>query len=251
MRSLHPSTRWLHRPSPRRAPISRSLDGDFTHLLPERLSFTQIEQLLSDPLSWTLERALGIKRGFSFNVPTGNRMIGTFVHAIVEELVGRGAPPDGAVPSTQVIAETFDRFVPRFASELLLPGQKARLGTIRSTVLASLASLFTTVQERGITLTGAEAAFTRSWELTVDGGLKTVELGGMRDLEGAIDDGRPVIIDLKWANSGKRYRTMVDEGRSRAVERLLPHGRRQRRREPADRLLPAQAGSFRVHRLRS
>ncbi|MDN5587839.1 MAG: PD-(D/E)XK nuclease family protein [Brevibacterium sp.] len=191
--------------------VSRSLDGDFTHLLPERLSFTQIEQLLSDPLSWTLERALGIKRGFSFNVPTGNRMIGTFVHAIVEELVGRGAPPDGAVPSTQVIAETFDRFVPRFASELLLPGQKARLGTIRSTVLASLASLFTTVQERGITLTGAEAAFTRSWELTVDGGLKTVELGGMRDLEGAIDDGRPVIIDLKWANSGKRYRTMVDE----------------------------------------
>jgi ATP-dependent helicase/nuclease subunit B len=29
--------------------ISRSLDGDFTYLLPEKLSFTQIEQLLSDP----------------------------------------------------------------------------------------------------------------------------------------------------------------------------------------------------------
>lgn len=192
--------------------VSRSLDGDFTHLLPERLSFTQIEQLLSDPLSWTLERALGIKRGFSFDVPTGNRMIGTFVHAIVEELVGRGAPTDGAVPSPQVIAETFDRFVPRFASELLLPGQKARLGTIRSKVLASLASLFTTVQECGITLTRAEAAFTHAWELTVSGGPWTVALGGMRDLEGAIDAGRPVIIDLKWANSGKRYRTMVDDG---------------------------------------
>ena len=192
--------------------ISRSLDGDFAHLLPERLSFTQIEQLLSDPLGWTLERALGIKRGFSFDVPTGNRMIGTFVHAIVEELFSRGEPADGAVPPTQEIAEIFDRFVPRFASELLLPGQKARLGTIRSTVLASLATLFTKLQERGITLTGAEAAFTHAWELTVSGSPTTVVLGGMRDLEGAIDDGRPVIIDLKWANSGKRYRTMVDEG---------------------------------------
>ncbi|SDS99035.1 PD-(D/E)XK nuclease superfamily protein [Brevibacterium sandarakinum] len=192
--------------------ISRSLDGEFTHILPDRLSFTQIEQLLSDPLGWTLERALGIKRGFSSEVPTGNRMIGTFVHAIVENLVTRGAAANGSLPTTPMIADTFDRFVPRFASELLLPGQKARLGTIRSTVLASLTSLFTALQNRGITLTGAEADFTHAWELTVGGSPRTVELGGMRDLEGTFDDGRPAIIDLKWSNSGKRYRTMIDEG---------------------------------------
>src|SRR5699024_3090856 len=143
--------------------VSRSLDGDFTHLLPETLSFTQIEQLLSDPLGWTLERAIGIRRGFSSEIPTGNRMIGTFVHAIVEDLVSRGAATTGALPTTQNIAATFDRFVPRFASELLLPGQKARLGTIRSTVLASLTSLFTALANRGITLTGAEADFTHTW----------------------------------------------------------------------------------------
>src|SRR5699024_8958592 len=90
--------------------ISRSLDGDFTHLLPEKLSFTQIEQLLSDPLGWTLERAIGIRRGFSSEVPTGNRMIGTFVHAIVEELISRVAATNGALPTTQNIADTFDRF---------------------------------------------------------------------------------------------------------------------------------------------
>src|SRR5699024_3031983 len=191
---------------------SRSLDGDFTHLLPEKLSFTQIEQLLSDPLGWTLERAIGIRRGFSSEVPTGNRMIGTFVHAIVEDLVSRGAATNGALPTTQNIADTFDRFVPRFASELLLPGQKARLGTIRPTVLASLTSLFTALANRGITLTGAEADFTHTWELTVGGAPKSVELGGMRDLEGAFDDGRPAIIDLKWSNSGKRFRTMIDDG---------------------------------------
>ena len=192
--------------------ISRSLDADFTHLLPEKLSFTQIEQLLSDPLGWTLERAIGIRHGFSSEVPTGNRMIGTFVHAIVENLVTRGAAANGSLPPTPMIADTFDRFVPRFASELLLPGQKARLGTIRSTVLASLTCLFTALQNRGITLTGAEADFTHAWELTIGGSPRTVELGGMRDLEGTFDDGRPAIIDLKWSNSGKRYRTMIDEG---------------------------------------
>src|SRR5699024_293166 len=51
-----------------------------------------------------------------------------------------------------------------------------------------------------------------TWELTVQGTPRTVELGGMRDLEGAFDDGRPAIIDLKWSNSGKRFRTMIDDG---------------------------------------
>src|SRR5699024_9137563 len=91
-------------------------------------------------------------------------------------------------------------------------GQKARPGTIRSTVLASLTSLFTALENRGITLTAAEAAFTHPWELTIGGTPNTMELGGMRDLEGAFADGRPAIIDLKWANSVKRYREMIDDG---------------------------------------
>src|SRR5699024_9923350 len=146
-------------------------------------------------------------------------MIGSFDHAIVEDLVSRGVAAKGAIPTTQIIADTFDRFVPRFASELLLPGQKARLGTIRSTVLASLTSLFSALANRGITLARAEADFTHSWELTVGGMSRTVELGGMRDLEGVFDDGRPAIIDLIWSNSDKRYRTMIDDGE--AVQRSV------------------------------
>src|SRR5699024_4717530 len=38
--------------------------------------------------------------------------------------------------------------------------------------------------------------------------------------------------------------------RSRAAQRLLPHLRRHRRGEPADRVLPAQTGTIRLHRLR-
>lgn len=190
---------------------SRVLEGDFRHLLPETLSFSQIDQLLSDPLGWTLERGLGLSRGFTFDIPTDNRMIGNLVHAVVEYLVQTN-DTDTSLTTPADIAKTFDRLVPRFASELLLPGQLARKNTIRSTATASLVHLFTTLRNRGITIVGAETDFDHDWVLTVAGEAMTVQLRGQRDLEGAFSDGRPAIIDLKWANYEKRYRTMIDDG---------------------------------------
>ena len=191
--------------------VSRVLDGDFRHLLPETLSFSQIDQLLSDPLGWTLERGLGLSRGFTFDIPTDNRMIGNLVHAVVEHLVQTN-DTDTSLTTPADIAKTFDRLVPRFASELLLPGQLARKNTIRSTATASLVHLFTTLRNRGITIVGAETDFDHDWVLTVAGEAMTVQLRGQRDLEGAFSDSRPAIIDLKWANYEKRYRTMIDDG---------------------------------------
>src|SRR5699024_8347863 len=191
--------------------VSRVLEGDFRHLLPETLSFSQIDQLLSDPLGWTLERGLGLSRGFTFDIPTDNRMIGNLVHAVVEDLVQTNDSDNTAI-SPAGVGKTFDRLVPRFASELLLPGQLARKNTIRSTATASLLHLFTTLRNRGITIVGAETDFDHDWVLTVAGEAMTVQLRGQRDLQGAFSDSRPAIIDLKWANYEKRYRTMIDDG---------------------------------------
>lgn len=191
--------------------VSRVLEGDFRHLLPETLSYSQIDQLLSDPLGWTLERGLGLSRGFTFDIPTDNRMIGNLVHAVVEYLVQTN-DTDTSLTTPADIAKIFDRLVPRFASELLLPGQLARKNTIRSTATASLVHLFTTLRDRGITIVGAETGFDHDWVLTVAGEAMTVQLRGQRDLEGAFSDSRPAIIDLKWANYEKRYRTMIDDG---------------------------------------
>lgn len=192
--------------------VSRSLDGDFTHLLPETLSYTQIDQLLSDPLEWTLNRALGLSRGYTFDIPVENRMIGTLVHAAVQHLVDAGETGGDNTPTPSAIATTFDRLVPRFASELLLPGQLTRRNTIRSTALASLTHLFTALQDRGVHLTAAEADFTYDWTLIIAGTPRVIPLRGQRDLEGTFDDGRLAIVDLKWANFDKRYRTMLDDG---------------------------------------
>lgn len=192
--------------------VSREIHGDFSHLLPDRLSFTQIERLLSDPLAWTMEKGIGLKRGFVSEVPTGNRMIGTFIHAVVERLVRDGEATGGASPTPAAIRSVYDTLLPRFAAELLLPGSRARTELIRATTIGSLTNLFARLRQRGITITGAEAAFSHPWALNVNSEQMTVDLIGLRDLDGEFTDGRPAVIDLKWANSAKRFRTMVDEG---------------------------------------
>lgn len=192
--------------------VSRTIDGDFTHLLPVRLSYSQIDRLLNDPLAWTLGRGLRLSTGYGVQVPTGNRMIGTLVHAVVEHLVRDGAVAEKATPTPDAIHAAFDRFVPRFASELLLPGQRTRLNALRTTTIGSLTRLFTALTDRGIQITDAEASFTAPLTLTVSGEQRDIELTGFRDLDGEFLDGRRAVVDLKWTRSPKRYRTSVDDG---------------------------------------
>ncbi|WP_019159043.1 PD-(D/E)XK nuclease family protein [Brevibacterium senegalense] len=207
--------------------VSRSLSGDFTHLLPERLSFTQIDRLLRDPLSWTLRYGLNLSAGLGALVPTDNRMLGLLVHAVVEHLVVSGAADDGAVPTRSDIQEVFDRFVPRFASELLLPGSRARLESVRTTTLDSLTELFRTLASRGLHVTGAETEFHSEITLDIAGVPLTIGLTGFRDLDAQLPDGRPAVIDLKWTYSPRTYREAVNEGEavqlsiySQALDRL-------------------------------
>lgn len=192
--------------------ISRELDGDFAHLVPERLSYSQIDRLLTDPLDWTLTRGMKLTTGYGVQVPTGSRMIGLLVHAVVEHLVRDGAAAHGAVPTRDRIRTAFDRLVPRFAAELRLPGQRSRLNALRSTAVGSITGLFTALSTRGITVTAAEASFTAPLALTVADSLRDVELSGFRDLDGEFLDGRHAVLDLKWTRGPKRYRTAVDTG---------------------------------------
>lgn len=192
--------------------VSRIVDGDFTHLLPNRLSYSQIDRLLNSPLAWSLERGLSLSSGYGVQVPTGNRMIGTLVHAVVEHLVRTGAVADDAVPSAETIATTFKQFVPRFASELLLPGQSSRHNALLTTTIGSLTGLFTALRDRGVRITGAETEFIEPFTLTIGGARHDTELRGFRDLDGETTDGRRAVLDLKWTFSTTRYRRMVTDG---------------------------------------
>ena len=191
--------------------ISRTVSGDFTHLLPETLSYSQISTLLTSPLEWTLQKGLRLRSGFTDQVPTGSRMIGTLVHAVVQHLVDTGLATGGAVPAATAIGDCFNRLVPRYASELLLPGNQTRLATLRSTTIGTVRGLFSTLADRGLRITAAEADIDEPLTLTIAGADRSLRLKGSRDLVGEFADGRTAVLDLKWTRGPKTYRTAVDE----------------------------------------
>src|SRR5699024_9889720 len=85
-RSLPGRLRPRQRIGPRRD-LRRTTETSAAHLLPTRLSCSQAETLIACPQQWVLKHALGIRPASVADLPTGNRMIGTLVHAVVEALV--------------------------------------------------------------------------------------------------------------------------------------------------------------------
>lgn len=196
--------------------LHRSFDPS-PHLLPERLSFTAAQTLVGCPLHWLLKYALGVRAADVAALPTGDRMIGTLVHAVVEHLVHArfdrtvgGAPL--ATPSDAEISAAFDRLVPQFASELDLPGHAAQRADVHDRTVRSLRALFTGTARAGLRITGTEVRFNHSLQLPLAGGPRTVEFVGSRDMDLRDSAGRPTVIDLKWSRSRTRYGDLFDTG---------------------------------------
>lgn len=196
-------------------PVSRSLTpGD--HLLPTRISFSQWEKLLVHPLEWLLERRLGIRAGGLATVPTGNQMVGTWLHTVVENIVNRhlADTADAAltVPADHAeIAAELRRLLPWYAAELLMPGRSRELGTTLALAEQSIAGLFTTLTDAGIRIRAVEASFTTSVNGS-HGAEGDLELAGLRDMDVVMPDGTPGVIDLKYTFARKKYRDAVQDG---------------------------------------
>ncbi|MCT1431432.1 PD-(D/E)XK nuclease family protein [Brachybacterium muris] len=187
------------------------------HLLPQRLSFTAAQTLVGCPLHWLLEHALGVRTADVAALPTGDRMIGTLVHAVVEQLVqqrwddGVGGAPLRP-PTDEEITSVFDRLVPQFASELDLPGHAAQRADVHDRTVRSLRTLFAGTARAGLRITGTEVRFSHPLTLPLAGGARTIEFVGSRDLDLRDASGRPTVIDLKWSRSRTRYVDLYETG---------------------------------------
>jgi ATP-dependent helicase/nuclease subunit B len=184
------------------------------HFLPDSLSFTQLGNLIGCTLAWVLQKKAGLKPSDAQNVPTGNAMIGTLTHKVVEDLHRELAARHEAVPSREHIGATFDRLVPLLASELLLPGRASELGHLRSVVKSSVLKFFSTLSKAGVVIQAMEESFTRELPLSVDGEERVVQVEGSADVVGIDSEGRRVVIDLKWNNWDKYKRAEVREGKA-------------------------------------
>ncbi|MDN5820297.1 MAG: PD-(D/E)XK nuclease family protein, partial [Brachybacterium sp.] len=185
--------------------------GDLTHLLPSRVSYSQLDTLIACPHRWVLEYALKIRPASVAALPTGPRMIGTLVHAVVETLVqerGRSLTP----PSAERIGEVFDQLVPQLASELDLPGRAAERAEIRGRARRSLGELFGRTASAGLQITGTETRFELPLTLPLATGPHPVVIAGSRDVDAVDAAGASLILDLKWTSSLRRYADLFDSG---------------------------------------
>ena len=203
------------RPAPPEETVRRTAPAP--QLLPTRLSYTQAASLLSCPHHWALEYALDIRPAEVAVLPTGHRMIGTLLHAVVETLVQQRTDPalGGApltAPSGEEIGAVFDALVPQLASELELPGRRAERADVRDRAVRSLGELFTGTARAGLRITGTETRFSVPLTLPLAGGERTVEFVGSRDVDAVDAEGRRTVLDLKWSRSRTRYGDLYDTG---------------------------------------
>lgn len=197
-------------------PVSRSTPPG-EHLLPSRISFSQWEKLLVHPLEWLLERRLGVRAGGLATVPSGNQMVGTWLHTVVENIVNRHLADNDDEPVTIVadnreIAEELRRLLPWYASPLLLPGRSRELGTTLTLAEQSIAGLFTVLADADIRISAVEASFSTTLNDSHGPGGAELELGGLRDMDVIMPDGTPGVIDLKYTFAKKKYRDAVQDG---------------------------------------
>lgn len=196
-----------------------------THLMPWKMSYTQLHMLITDSLGWVLRYPFGIKAGGAASVPTGAAMTGTLVHALIEELVREHTDSVGHV-STRRILEAVDRgrvgelmtaLVPRYTSELALPGNEALLHNVADTARDSIRTLFSVLLDTGIAVRDIEHAIHDvPLPLVIDTAhgpqALDVRLGGSIDFLGEDASDTPVVLDFKWTRGERSYRDRVRSG---------------------------------------
>jgi ATP-dependent helicase/nuclease subunit B len=213
-RSVVPETMPLAQPDP----TYREFTPDIS-LLPSGASFSQWEKLLLHPLEWLLGRRLGIEGGSLADVPTGNRMIGTWLHAVVEEIVNHQLDENDGAPVTahatpDEVTERLVATAPHYASELLLDGRQREYGATLAIARQSITGLFTALADDGIRITAVEAKIDAGVTGChgAEGPEKELPLRGFRDMDVIMADGTPGVIDLKYTLAKKKYRELIESG---------------------------------------
>jgi hypothetical protein len=194
-------------------PVPPSYDlGSRPAFLPDTLSFSQLSTLIGCSMRWVLQKKGRLRVGDAESVPTGNTMIGTLVHRVVEELFDDLYAANRAVPEPAEVQAKLDQLVPHYASELLLPGRGSKLAALRPVIENSVIKLFQTLQTQGVYIRATEHKFEKPAVLNVNGDKFEVQVSGSIDVLATDQRAEPVVIDLKWTNRPKYRREEIAQG---------------------------------------
>lgn len=186
---------------------------------PKRLSYSQMSTLIGCPMKWALEYHAGLRLPESQTVPSGNQMIGTLCHRIVEELYaqGNGQNPivQGAlgygagqpIPEADAVKQAeilYDKLLLSMAAELLLDGSAVERRRYKAAVAKAVGGLVSAINKRNLRVEQTEAQL----ESTLD----QIPFIGYADLLLRDPDGKPFVLDLKWSYTDKHHRQAVEQG---------------------------------------
>ncbi|MDF9751570.1 PD-(D/E)XK nuclease family protein [Arthrobacter sp. ES3-54] len=192
-------------------PASHEL-GPRPAFIPDKLSYSQLSTLIGCSMKWVLEKKGRLKVGDAQSVPSGNTVIGTLVHKVVEELFGELYAANRAVPEPKEVQAKLDQLVPHYASELLLPGKGSKLAGLRPVIENSVIKLFQTLQTQGVYIRATEHEFNKPASFNVNGAPIEIHVSGFIDVLAADQHAEPVVIDLKWTNRSKYRREEITKG---------------------------------------
>lgn len=191
---------------------------------PDRLSYSQMSTLIGCPMKWALEYYADLELPESQIIPTGNQMIGTFCHRIIQELYGMGRQWDPEAASAEA-GVLYDRLLPAMASELLLEGNSIERQRYKASIVEAVRQLTKAINRCQLRVEKTEAQLAA----TID----SIPFIGYADLLLRDADGHPFVLDLKWSSSSKYRRQEVEEG---SALQLATYAWMLRSAEPAEQV---------------
>jgi len=171
---------------------------------PESLSFSQMEMMIGCPARWVLHKHAKLHKSNALDISSGNRMIGSLCHKVVEKLYKQ--PDSWTAATLRATAEKlFDQLVPEMAAELQEPGRELDYQRYRYNVCSAVESLCRAIERAGLHVIATEQALAGK---SVD----QIPFGGSIDMVLKDDHGALFVIDLKWSGSSKYKREDIESG---------------------------------------
>lgn len=169
----------------------------------ENLSYSQMNTLIGCPFKWTLEYRAKLKLPESQSVPTGNQMLGSFCHRIIEELYSKTSHLDAEDAFVKAGA-LYDSLITSMASELLLEGNAGERQRFKTSITEAVRQLVATINRLQLTVEKTEAL--------LEGTINGIPFKGYADMLLMDSVGNRFVLDMKWSSSTKYKRKAIEEG---------------------------------------
>lgn len=173
-------------------------------IIPESISYSQMSTMIACPMKWVLQYHAGLSLPETQMVPSGNQMIGTFCHRIVQELYSEPVQQLTPEEAEKRAGDLYDSLVGSMAAELLLEGNELDNIRYKSAIVTAVRELVSAISRFDLTVEKSEER--------LEGNLDGIPFTGYADLLLRDKEGNPFILDMKWSGSSRYRKEEVEQG---------------------------------------